>query len=184
MQRVDFRSVESSLLNSHLTYMVGTPSLILRPSAMVAPPFIPKCITPKCLAPWNEREAILMTTVGILPLSYFDRRWWTLLPSSPSALHHNVLAHRNEGEATPTTIVGILPLSHFDHRWWSLLPLFLSALHHNVLAHGNEGESTPTTTVGILPLSYIYGRHSPSLKVRQGDETDRKSTRCTYRAMT
>ena len=59
MQWVDFRSVESSLLNSHLTYMVGTPSLILRPSAMVTHLFIPKCITPKCLA--HSRDSSTLT---------------------------------------------------------------------------------------------------------------------------
>jgi hypothetical protein len=53
---------------SHLVYIVGTPSLILRPSVMVAPPFVPECITPKCLAHGNEGEATSMTTIGILPL--------------------------------------------------------------------------------------------------------------------
>ena len=102
MQQVDFRSVESFLpkLSSHVYWWALF--LILRPSVMVAPPFVPECITPKCLA------------------------------------------------------------------------------------HGNEGEATPTTTVGILPLSYIYiyGGHSPSLKDTQGAETDLKSTRSIYRAMT
>ena len=52
----------------------------IRPLVMVAPPFIPECITPKCLAHGNEGEATLMTTVGILrPLIYI---WW----NSPSLI--------------------------------------------------------------------------------------------------
>ena len=41
---VDYRSVESSFLNSYLTYMVVTPSLILRPSVMVATPPFPSAL--------------------------------------------------------------------------------------------------------------------------------------------
>ena len=38
---------------------------------MVAPPFVPECITPKCLKHGNEGEATPTTTVGILrPLIY------------------------------------------------------------------------------------------------------------------
>ena len=47
---------------------------------MVVPPFIPECITPKCLAHQNEGEATPTTTVGILrPLIYI--RW-----NSPSLI--------------------------------------------------------------------------------------------------
>ena len=49
---------------------------------MAAPPFVPECITPKCLAHGNEGEATPTTTVGILPLSSTQGK---------------------EGEATPTT---------------------------------------------------------------------------------
>ena len=37
---------------------------------MVAPPFIPECITPNCLAHGNEGEATPTTTVGFFVLSY------------------------------------------------------------------------------------------------------------------
>ena len=65
----------------HHGLTIGLPSLFwktlssrgvyIRPLVMVAPPFVPKCITPKCQAPWNEEEATPTTTVGILrPLIY------------------------------------------------------------------------------------------------------------------
>jgi hypothetical protein len=57
MQWVDFRSVKSSLLNSHLTYMVGTSSLIFRPSVMVAPSFVSECITSQCLSTRKRRRS-------------------------------------------------------------------------------------------------------------------------------
>ena len=37
---------------------------------MVAPPFFPKCITPKYLAPGKEEEANPTTIIGMLLLSY------------------------------------------------------------------------------------------------------------------
>ena len=37
---------------------------------MVAPPFVPECITPKCLAHGNEGEATPTTTVGISSSSH------------------------------------------------------------------------------------------------------------------
>ena len=63
--RVDYRFVESFLENSQRR------DVHIRPSVMVAPPFINECITPNCLAHGNEGEATPTTTVGILrPLIY------------------------------------------------------------------------------------------------------------------
>ena len=64
---------------------------------MVAPPFIPECITPKCLAHGNEGEATPTTTVRILrPLIYGG--------DSPSLIP---LLHLR-----PSVMVVILPLVH------------------------------------------------------------------------
>ena len=106
----------------------------IRPLVMVAHPFVPECITPKCLAHGNKGEPTPTTTVGILcPLIYI---WW----NSPS----------------------LIPLWHLRPSVMVAPPFVPECITPNCLAHGNEGEATPTTTVGI-PHPLIYDGDSPSL---------------------
>ena len=72
--RVDYRSVESFLetLSSRGVY--------IRPSVMVASPFVPECITPNCLAHGNEGEPAPTTTVGILRPLIYGRDSPSLIP--------------------------------------------------------------------------------------------------------
>ena len=58
-------------LSSLFLKTLSSRGVYIRLSVMVAPHFVPGCITPKCLAHGNEGEATPTTTVGILrPLIY------------------------------------------------------------------------------------------------------------------
>ena len=92
MQRVDFRSVESSFLNSHLTYMVGTPSLILRPPVMVATPPFPSALQISSTRKRrrsdphdNSRHSSSLIYGGHTPSLIFRPSVMVVTPPSPSA---------------------------------------------------------------------------------------------------
>ena len=122
--RVDYRSVESFVKT------LSSRGVYIRPSVMVAPPFVPGCITPNCLAHGNEGEATPTTTVVILrPLIYGGDSpslisLWHLRPSLmvsplfvPEYITPNCLAHGNEGEATPRQQSGFFVLSYMVETW-------------------------------------------------------------------
>ena len=116
---------------------------------MVAPPFVPKCITPKYLAHGKEGEATPTTIVGILrPLSYMmdTLPHWFFWPSvmvviPPSLVHNKGLAQGEEGKTTPTTKVGILLHSLVDYHVWSLDRLKVNPKFRLIIFLENPGHS-------------------------------------------
>ena len=70
-------------LSSLFLKTLSSRGVYIRPSVMVAPPFVPECMTPSCLAHGNEGEATRTTTVGILPLSSTQGKEGEATPMTP-----------------------------------------------------------------------------------------------------